>query len=69
MKHQVIVGNIGMIYNGVSEIEARNCFVYYQDTSMCNLGRAAGESVTWYVDGEVFKEHIGQIDKKVEYEN
>lgn len=63
-KHEVIVGNIGTVYSGDCEIEARNAFTFYLDCSMINYGRAAGESVTWFINGEIHKEHFGTIDSE-----
>jgi len=60
MKHyQVIVGNIGTVYDGASFIEARDAYSVYRRLSRANCGRASGESVTMLCDNEIKWEHIG----------
>lgn len=59
MEHEVVVGNIGVIYNGPNGVMANSLFRLYRIKSERGEGRAAGESVTWLKDGEVHKEHAG----------
>lgn len=59
MKYQVIVGNIGTVYDGDDPVAAMNNFETYKHRSDENLGRAAGETVTLMEDGEIKVEHIG----------
>jgi hypothetical protein len=56
---EVVVGNIGTVYSGRDEAEAQKHYDEYVDQSKTGYGRAAGESVTMFRNGEIFKEHIG----------
>ena len=55
----VVVGNIGTVYAGDSVQTARHTFNEYVRQSIDNYGRAAGEDVTWFMDGEIEREYIG----------
>jgi len=60
VKHyQVIVGNIGTVYDGGSFIEAKQSYSDYCKQSRENYGRASGENVTMFCDNEIKWEHIG----------
>lgn len=52
MKYQVIVGNIGTVYDGESPIEANKAWGEYKKQSGTGVGRAAGEIVTLMKNGE-----------------
>ena len=54
--YQVIVSNIGTVYTGAQRPEAYRQFRRYQEASG-GYGRAAGETVTLMVDGEIAKEY------------
>ena len=56
---QCIVGNIGTVYDGTSEAEARDMFATYVTQSSTGYGRAAGEPVTLMRDDEIVAEHCG----------
>lgn len=58
--YEVIVGNIGTVYRGDDESEARRLFDVYVEQSRSGFGRAGGESVTVFQDGEIVLEHEGQ---------
>ncbi len=45
-RYQVIVGNIGTVYDGNDMIEANRTYGEYKDQSLSNFGRASGETVT-----------------------
>jgi hypothetical protein len=62
--HEVIVGNVGIVYDGQSDMEASYSFNEYRAQSREGYGRAAGESVTWLRDGEIYKEYIGTQDNE-----
>lgn len=68
-KQQIIVGNIGTVYEGGSAEDAGRTYSSYVDMSRTNKGRAAGEDVTWMVDGEIHSDHAGTLrqDDKVEH--
>mgnify|MGYP000025147312 CR=1 FL=1 len=57
--YQVIVGNIGTVYDGVSFMEAKQAYSDYRQQSRDNYGRASGETVTMLCDNEIKWEHIG----------
>ncbi len=61
--HSVVVGNIGMVTHTGTYAESEKAFSEYRKQSVTEYGRAAGESVTWFRDGEIYKEHVGKIDK------
>ena len=52
----VIVGNIGLVHAGLSYDVALEIFNDYKTISKTGLGRAAGEAVTLFKNGEPFKE-------------
>lgn len=58
-KYQVIVGNIGTVYDGDNGFEANKQYNSYIGQSKAKFGRAAGETVTLMKDDDIHKEHIG----------
>lgn len=64
MKYQVIVGNIGTVYDGNSPVIARQKFRAYRTDSMCGYGRASHEPVTLMEDGQPVKEYAGKTTRK-----
>lgn len=56
-EYDVIVGNIGTIYTGSSEADARTIYADYVQTSIAGFGRAGNEPVTLMKDGEISEEH------------
>jgi hypothetical protein len=44
-RYQVIVGNIGTVYEGDNPVEARRLFGVYREQSRSQVGRAGGEDV------------------------
>jgi len=58
MKHEIIVGNIGTVYSGDRANEARIEFEAYSENARNGYGRAAGEDVTWFKGGEIYKEAL-----------
>jgi hypothetical protein len=62
-RYEVIVGNIGKVYDGDSLPEAQLHVVAYIDQSKSERGRAGGESVTLMKDGDILTEFIGTQDK------
>ena len=56
---QVIVGNIGTVFDGTREITARVEYKNYVTLSKSGNGRAGGESVTLMKNGEPVAEHPG----------
>ncbi len=66
--YQVIVGNIGTVYDGDSKQEAYKVYSDYVHQSKYCKGRPSGESVTIMVDGEPENEFTGLIDREPDYE-
>lgn len=62
MKYQVIVGNIGQVWEGVNPIRANGVYGHYRKMSKANIGRAGGEDVTILTDGEPTTEYFGSIN-------
>ena len=58
--YQVVVGNVGTVYDGDSYNDAMHAYGDYRQQSMDGIGRAAGESVTLFNDGEIEKEYEGR---------
>lgn len=61
-KYQVLVGNIGITYDGDSKKEAMKIYDEYVKQSKTNKGRAGGEDVIVMCDDEPIKEYI-PLDK------
>lgn len=57
--YEVIVGNIGTVYQGNNGFEATKEYNQYVRLSKDNYGRAAGEDVTIIRDNDVYKEYYG----------
>ncbi len=60
--YEVIVGNIGRVYHGDSYIAAQSVFNDYRELARLDMGRASGESVVLFEDGEILLEHEGQSE-------
>ena len=58
--YQLVVGNIGTVYTGYDAVEAIKDYQHYVNLSKSEAGRAAGESVTLFCDGEIMEEHTGR---------
>lgn len=59
---EVIVGNVGTVYDGSSKEEAKQTYLHYVALSIEGRGRAGGESVTMIVDEDIVAEHHGADD-------
>ncbi|MGH9966572.1 MAG: hypothetical protein ACREBG_01895 [Pyrinomonadaceae bacterium] len=57
---EVVVSNIGVVYAGHEEDKARFIFRGYCKDSKANYGKAAGESVALFADGEIKAEYLAQ---------
>lgn len=64
--YEVHVGNIGLVYSGESEDEARRHFMEYVQQAKQLSGRASGEDVTLFKDGEPVEEHVGFLNQEDE---
>ncbi len=56
---EVVVGNVGSVYRELDESGAYASYKAYVDISKEGYGRAGGESVTLFRDGEIVAEHVG----------
>jgi hypothetical protein len=61
-KYQVIVGNIGTVYDDDDDQEALSIYIEYVKMSKDGYGRAGGEDVTLFEFGEPIEEHFGDIE-------
>ena len=61
-KFQVVVGNIGHVYDGNNYMQAQSKYTGYVKASKANYGRAAGEPVTLFHNGEIKAEYFGTLE-------
>jgi hypothetical protein len=61
-KYEVIVGNIGTVYQANSLKDALKRFREYRRQSKTLKGRAGGESVTLMCEGEPIETYLGHFD-------
>jgi hypothetical protein len=59
---EVVVDNVGTVYSGSNFMVASAKFASYVKLSREGSGRAAGESVTLFHNGEIRQEHIGALE-------
>lgn len=55
--YQVIVGNIGTVYDGNNHLIALRTFLAYKRSSMIGTGKASGESVILMHKEEIEQEY------------
>ena len=55
---QVVVGNIGHVFDGSNYMQARAAYAEYVRQSKSGYGRAAGEPVTLFHKGEIKAEYF-----------
>lgn len=61
-KFQVVVGNIGHVYDGNNYMQAQAKYTGYVKASKANVGRAAGEPVTLFHNGNIKAEYFGKLE-------
>jgi hypothetical protein len=61
-KYSVLVGNIGQVYSGYSEEDARQTYNEYAEQSKEEYGRAAGEHVALMFGEDVLEEFLPNYD-------
>ena len=61
---QVVVGNIGHVYDGSNYMQACAKYKTYVEQSKSNYGRAAGEPVTMFHNGEIKREYFGTLEQQ-----
>jgi len=57
--YQVIVGNVGKVYDGSNEFVACQTYDEYVILSEQAAGRASGEDVTLILGDKIVREHVG----------
>lgn len=60
--YQVVVGNIGRVYQGTSKHKAMDEYHSYLVQSI-DGGRVGGEPVTIFEDGEILQEYEGTLQE------
>jgi hypothetical protein len=65
--YEVMVSNIGLVYNGSDEAKAKQEYENYKILSVLNAGRAGGESVVLFCNGEPWEEFVGEWEKLEAY--
>lgn len=58
--YSVVVANIGQVHEGYDKMAAEIAYDHYVTLSVKQMGRAAGEDVTLWREGDVIQEHCGQ---------
>ena len=61
-RYEVIVGNVGTVYDGSGKVAAKTTYLRYVKVSLSGAGRAGGEGVVLMEDGEIIAEHYGEND-------
>ena len=61
-EYEVVVGNIGSVFAGSDPKKAVDVFKDYMKQSKEGYGRAAGEDVVLFEDGEIIVEYVGGSD-------
>lgn len=57
--YEVLVGNIGTVHKGSSKSVAEKVYKDYVSISKRGIGRAGGEDVSLWKDGEIIRDHYG----------
>jgi RNA-splicing ligase RtcB len=60
-KFEVVVGNIGTVYSGNNFMQAQTKYSTYVKQSHDEYGRAAGEPVTLFHNGDIRSEYAGTL--------
>lgn len=66
MKYELIVGNIGCVFESNNLKECLKKFRAYRTQSESGVGRAGGEDVTLLEEGEPVKEFFGSNNTELE---
>lgn len=65
-EYEVVVGNIGTVYEGHNKAAALRYFNTYVKHSKSGYGRAGGEPVTVMMDGDIFMEYVTPEEEDTE---
>lgn len=57
VRHDVVVGRVGIVYSGDNEKIASEAFDKYVELSNAGDPRVGGEAVTWFTDAKIVAEH------------
>jgi hypothetical protein len=60
---EVIVGNIGTVFNGTDGAEAMRTYGRWKELSLANYGRCGNEEVTLFKNSEVIFNHFPQTSE------
>ena len=66
--YEIYVGNIGCVLTTQVRLDAIKCYWDYVSQSMCGYGRATGEDVTMFKDGDILLEHEGGLKRAEDQE-
>jgi len=61
--HAVVVGNLGTVYLGDSEIIANRFYAHYYEASKAPHGRASGEPVTQFAGDKITREYVPEVTR------
>jgi hypothetical protein len=61
--YSVVVGNVGTVYAGDDVRLAHSTYWEYMRISQQPTGRASGEDVTMFMDGDIVREYIGTLSQ------
>ena len=64
-RYEVVVGNIGTVYQGSDEAEAHEQYRTYINDSTAGYGRVGGETVTLFKNGEIEEEYDPTDDEEL----
>ena len=62
LDYDVVVGNIGTVYSGTSQSAAMGKYDEFVRQSKTNSGRAGGEDVILFKNGQIVKEYEGNLN-------
>lgn len=63
-QYQVVVGNVGVVYEGTNGFTANVEYNQYVAISKTGKGKAGGETVTMIKNQEIHKEFIGAVESQ-----
>lgn len=64
-KYELIVGNIGRVFESNNLKDCMKKFRHYVTQSKSGVGRAGGESIILLREGEPIEEYQGTLDKEL----
>lgn len=67
-QYEVIVSNVGTVYDGNNSEHASKTYHDYIDMSKEKYGRCSNEEVTLFMDGDIIEEYVPEIPE-IDYKN